>query len=52
MNGFVEKQLSRSKQPFIFDENTCSDSYKEEVILVKLDQDDEQKTRESNKPPI
>ena len=51
MKGFVEKQLSRSKESFKFDKDTCSDSDDEEGHLAESDLDDEEKTRESNELP-
>ena len=45
MKGFIEKQLSKFKKSFKFDEDACSGSDEKEVILAKSHQDDEEKTR-------
>ena len=51
MKGFVEKQLSKFQKSFKFDEDACSGSNKEEVILPESDQNDKEKIRESNETP-
>ena len=51
MKGFAEKQLSRSKESFKFDEDPCSGNDDEERILAESDQDDEEETQENNELP-